>query len=101
MEAKVEEAWSLAQADASSVPRLASFASKAASLFPKSARIGFYLACFYERDGRPDDARAELERIVAVDPDFEEAESMLWRLRGGGSGNSVGARLKRLFGGKD
>jgi hypothetical protein len=101
MEAKVEEAWSLAQADASSVPRLASFAGKAANLFPKSSRIGFYLACFYERDGRPDDARAELERIVAFDPDFEDAQSMLWRLRGGGSGNSVGARLRRLFGGKD
>jgi hypothetical protein len=101
MEAKVEEAWSLAQADASSVPRLASFASKAASLFPRSSRIGFHLACFYERDGRPEDARAELERIVAFDPDFEDAQAMLWRLRGGGSGNSVGARLKRLFGGKD
>jgi hypothetical protein len=101
MEAKVEEAWSLAHADQGSVPRLASFASKAASLFPKNARIGFHLACFYERDGRPDDARAELERVVAFDPEFEEAQSMLWRLRGGGSGNSVGARLKRLFGGKD
>lgn len=101
MEAKVEEAWSLAQADASSVPRLASFASKAASLFPKNARIGFHLACLCERDGRADDARAELERVLAFDPEFEDGQAMLWRLRGGGSGNSVGARIKRLFGGKD
>jgi hypothetical protein len=100
MEAKVEEAWSLAQADSSSVSRLSSFASKASSLFPRNARIGFYLACLYEREGRPGDARAELERVLAFEPELEEAQALLSRIRNG-SGNSVGARLKRLFGGKD
>ncbi len=101
MEAKVEEAWSLAQADPSSVARLSSFASKAASLFPGNARIGFHLACLYEREGRPGDARAELERVLAFAPELEEAQALLGRLRNGGSGTSVGARLKRLFGGKE
>jgi len=101
MEAKVEEAWSLAQADPSSVVRLTSFVRKAAALYPRNTRIGYHLACLYELDARSDDARLELERILMFDPDFEEAQSLLARLRGGGASSGVGARLKRLFrGGK-
>jgi hypothetical protein len=98
LEDKVLEAWSLAQADPTRVERVAVFIRKAARVFPRNSRIRFLSACLLELEGRPDEALAELERLLRSDPEHEDAARELRRLRGSLAPQSVGDRLKRLFG---
>jgi hypothetical protein len=98
LEDKVVEAWSLAQADSASVERGIGFVRKASSVFPKNARMRFYLARLLERHGELPEAIRELERVLALDPNYPEASRELRRLRTSLAPPSVGDRLKRLFG---
>ncbi len=96
LEARVLEAWALAEADARRVEKASAFVSRAALVFPKNPRLRYFSACLHQRAGRVDDARAEFSKALELDPGYTDARRDLRRLEA-----EVSARESvrgRLFG---
>jgi len=88
MEQKVEEAWLRAEADPSRAQQISAIVLKAVSVFPKNARLRYYLARLHVQANRLDEAAAELERVLELDPTDAQAESELASLRERRSGDA-------------
>jgi len=80
LEAKVVEAWMLAEADQSRVERASSFVSRAVSVFPHNARLRYFSACLHQRARRFDQARAEFTKALHLDPAYTDARRELDKL---------------------
>jgi Flp pilus assembly protein TadD len=90
MEVKVEEAWMRAEADPARAHQITAIVTKAVSVFPKNARMHYYLARLHQQANRVEEALQELEIVLSLDPNDKQADADLAALRSrrGESGGS-------------
>ena len=81
MELKVEEAWMRAEADPARAHQITAIVTKAVSVFPKNARMHYYLARLHQQANRVAEAVQELELVLSLDPNDKQAESELSELK--------------------
>lgn len=94
LEDKVLEAWVLAEADQRRVEKASAFAVKAASIFPRNARLQYYSACLHQRAQRPEEAKNGFARALQLDPNYADARRELAKLQALVDGSG----FKRFFG---
>jgi cytochrome c-type biogenesis protein CcmH/NrfG len=88
VEGNALEAWTRTVDEPQLGPKALAFVEKAAALYPKNARILFYLGCLCAQQGRQGRAEAVLSRVLDLDPDHDEAARELAQLRRRGPGYS-------------
>ncbi|HEY6726830.1 MAG TPA: hypothetical protein VI197_22510 [Polyangiaceae bacterium] len=94
LEDKVLEAWVVAEADQRRVEKASAFAVKAASIFPRNARLQYYSACLHQRAQRFEEAQNGFARALQLDPNYADARRELAKLQA----LVEGAGFKRFFG---
>jgi cytochrome c-type biogenesis protein CcmH/NrfG len=99
MERRVVEAWMASESDPDRTERAADFARKAASVYPRNARIQFFAARLDARTDRLGSAVKRFEQVLELEPGNEDARRELTRAREMALPPArKGFSLKKLFG---
>ncbi len=81
MEKRVVEAWMTSESDPSRTERAAEFARKAASVYPRNARIQFFAARLEAQTNRLGSAIRRFEQVLELEPGNDDARRELNRVR--------------------
>ncbi len=81
MEKRVVEAWMASESDPDRTQRAADFVRRAASIYPKNARIQFFAARLDAQTNRLVSAVKRFEQVLELDPNNDDARREMNQLR--------------------